>query len=139
MRSKPFPLFCVCALFVILGSMAAYWSWEHRSESTVSPKPPAVSFVDLGELSALAGGDRLVKATIVLELEQADSTPAVNERMASVKETVLRRFNGFTGATLSTADGKLEFQSHIRASLNELCGPGTVRTVFFTSFYMSLS
>lgn len=77
MLNKSLPLFWpVCMLFPILGAIAAYWSRQYSSDDAADPKP---------------------HATIVLELEQIQSTQTLNGRMTLVRAIVLPGFNGGTG------------------------------------------
>lgn len=120
-------------LFLTIVSVASFYIWKQP------PAEPEPLFVSVGDLDAYAGGKRLVKASVVLEVGNKKAEALITERMARTKTTIANSFSDFSDHRIMTTDGKLELQERIRDDLNEHFGPTAVREVLFTKLILSIS
>lgn len=120
-------------LALAMVGVSSFYAWK------AAPGIPAPIFVSLGDLDAYAGGKRLVKATVVLELGSKTIQSKITQGMTRAKASVIKSFNSISERRILTTEGKHELQQLIREDLNEHFGPSAVREVLFTNLVVSIS
>lgn len=123
-------------LALIIASIAFFYVWQAKSQT---PQTPAPLFVSIGDLEAYAGGKRLVKATVVLEVGSKKAQAKVTAGMTRAKIAIINSFHGISERRILTAEGKNELMELIRDDLNDLFGPRAIREVLFTNLVISIS
>lgn len=123
-------------LALIIVSIAFFYVWQAKPRT---PQTPAPIFVSIGDLDAYAGGKRLVKATVVLEVGNKKAQTKVTEGMTRAKIAITNSFHGISDRRIMTAEGKNELMELIRDDLNDLFGPTAIREVLFTNLVISIS
>jgi flagellar FliL protein len=79
-------------------------------------------------------GTRYLKAAITLEVADAKTVEAVNQRMAQVRDAILLLIGNKTFNELSDLQGKLQLRSELADRLNKILSNGSVRKIYFTDF-----
>ncbi len=124
-------------LLLVLVSITSFYFGQQTSATAAIPQP---LYVDIGRFSAFAGGKRLIKAAVVIEVDSNKSQKSLSERIPSAKAIVIKSVADFSEVQVRTTAGKLELQKHILNNLNDLCRSRcTIREVLFTEFLMSIS
>lgn len=123
-------------LVLILVSIA---SFHLGQQASVQPATPTPLYVNIGDLVAFAGGKRLVKATVVLEVGGKMSQEEITEFVPGAKFVIIKSIADFSEFEIATTDGKLKLQKIIRSNLNDRFDPWSIREVLFTDFFMSIS
>jgi flagellar basal body-associated protein FliL len=123
-------------LVLILVSISSFYLGQQTS---AQPVPAAPLYVNIGDLIAFAGGKRLVKATVVVEVGGKMSQEEIAEFVPGAKFVIIKSIADFSEFEIATTDGKLKLQKTIRSNLNDRFDLWSIREVLFTDFFMSIS
>lgn len=123
-------------LALIIVSIAFFYVWQAKPHMSQTPAP---LFVSIGDFDAYAGGKRLVKATVVLEVGSKKAQAKVTEGVTRAKFAIINSFHDISERRILTIEGKNELMELIRDDLNDLFGPTAIREVLFTNLVISIS
>lgn len=123
-------------LFLIIVSTGAFRAGQ---QSTVIAKLPSPCYVNIGDISAFAGGKRLVKATAVIEADNKKNQETITAAIPVAKNVIIRSFAEIAERRIETAEARREMKILIQSNLDRLFGARSVRDVLFTNLLMSIS
>ena len=101
------------------------------TSSEMGPLFPLKSFiVNLQERE----GERYLKVTIELELENDTLTEELTKRTPQVQDTVIALLSSKSYEEISSLSGKQVLKAEIKARVNRVLTSGRIRRVYFTEF-----
>jgi len=75
-----------------------------------------------------------VKASLTVELSNADVQPEVEQRMPQVRDAVLLLIGNKTYEELQDLQGKRQLKAELKSKINSFLQGGKVRAIYFTNF-----
>jgi flagellar FliL protein len=75
-----------------------------------------------------------VKASLTVELSNADVQPEVVQRMPQVRDAVLLLIGNKTYEELQDLQGKRQLKAELKSKINSFLQGGKVRAIYFTNF-----
>lgn len=93
-----------------------------------------VASVDIPEITTNLADKRFVKIQLKIETSSEESGAELAKRDFQVKNLIIQELSEMTQEDLSGKEGKLAFQSTLKAQINELMDKGEVQQVYITSY-----
>lgn len=102
---------------------------EHATE--VGPMYPMTTFI-VNLMSD--SGQRYLKTTLSLELDNPEMTEEVEKQKDRIRDTILNILTSKTVEEVTTAKGKEDLKNEMVEKINEGLKDGEIRNVYFTEF-----
>jgi len=104
---------------------------EESQEAKIGPVVPLDSFIaNLAD----PGGNRFLRTTMELELENDDLTKEMENRLPQIRDCILMILPTRTYQDIQTIEGKIALRSEIVAKLNALLKKEAITNIYFTEF-----
>lgn len=104
---------------------------EEIEELKIGPVFPLDSFIaNLAD----PGGNRFLRATMELELDNDDLTKEMEKRLPQIRDCILMILPTRTYQDIQTVEGKIALRSEIVAKLNALLKKEAITNIYFTEF-----
>jgi len=104
---------------------------EKGEEPKIRPVFPLDSFIaNLAD----PGGNRFLRATMELELENDDLTKEMEKRLPQIRDCILMILPTRTYQDIQTVEGKIALRTEIIAKLNVLLKKEAISNIYFTEF-----
>jgi len=104
---------------------------EESEEPKIGPVFPLDSFIaNLAD----PGGNRFLRATMELELENDDLTKEMEKRLPQIRDCILLILPTRTYQDIQTVEGKIALRTEIIAKLNVLLKKEAITNIYFTEF-----
>ena len=113
------------------------------SEADFQPVTGVTTSPEIGPLFSLKSfivnlqereGERYLKVTIELEMEQDTLTDELTKRTPQIQDTVISLLSSKSYEEISSLSGKQVLKAEIKARVNRLLTTGRIRRVYFTEF-----
>ena len=104
---------------------------EESEEAKIGPVVPLDSFIaNLAD----PGGNRFLRATMELELDNDDLTKEMEKRLPQIRDCILMILPTRTYQDIQTVEGKIALRTEIIAKLNALLKKEAITNIYFTEF-----
>jgi len=104
---------------------------EESEEPKIRPVFPLDSFIaNLAD----PGGNRFLRATMELELENDDLTKEMEKRLPQIRDSILTILPTRRYQDIQTVEGKIALRTEIIAKLNDLLKNEAITNIYFTEF-----
>jgi flagellar FliL protein len=104
---------------------------EESEEPKIGPVIPLDSFIaNLAD----PGGNRFLRATMELELENDDLTKEMENRLPQIRDCILMILPTRRYQDIQTVEGKIALRTEIIAKLNVLLKKEAITNIYFTEF-----
>ena len=104
---------------------------EESEEAKIGPVIPLESFIaNLAD----PGGNRFLRVTMELELENDDLTKEMEKRLPQIRDCILMILPTRTYQDIQTVEGKIALRTEIIAKLNALFKKEAISNIYFTEF-----
>ncbi len=104
---------------------------EESEEAKIRPVFPLESFIaNLAD----PGGNRFLRATMELELENDDLTKEMEKRLPQIRDCILMILPTRTYQDIQTVEGKIALRTEIIAKLNVILKKEAITNIYFTEF-----
>ena len=104
---------------------------EEREVPKIGPVFPLDSFIaNLAD----PGGNRFLRATMELELENDDLTKEIEKRLPQIRDCILMILPTRAYQDIQTVEGKIALRTEIIAKLNALLKKEAISNIYFTEF-----
>ena len=104
---------------------------EESEEAKIGPVIPLESFIaNLAD----PGGNRFLRVTMELELDNDDLTKEMEKRLPQIRDCILMILPTRTYQDIQTVEGKIALRSEIVAKLNALLKKEAITNIYFTEF-----
>ena len=104
---------------------------EESEEPKIGPVIPLDSFIaNLAD----PGGNRFLRATMELELENDDLTKEMEKRLPQIRDCILMILPTRAYQDIQTVEGKIALRTEIIAKLNVLLKKEAITNIYFTEF-----
>ena len=104
---------------------------EESEEPKIGPVIPLDSFIaNLAD----PGGNRFLRATMELELENDDLTKEMEKRLPQIRDCILMILPTRRYQDIQTVEGKIALRTEIIAKLNVLLKKEAITNIYFTEF-----
>lgn len=104
---------------------------EETEETKIGPVIPLESFIaNLAD----PGGNRFLRATMELELENDDLIKEIEKRLPQIRDCILMILPTRRYQDIQTVEGKIALRSEIVAKLNALLKKEAITNIYFTEF-----
>jgi flagellar protein FliL len=80
------------------------------------------------------GGKRYLRVSIELELESAEMTAEVEQRLPQIRNSILMILPTKTFADINSTAGKVALRDELIAAINGIVTTGKVKNLYFTEF-----
>ncbi len=75
-----------------------------------------------------------VKASLSLELNNADTQPEAEQRMPQIRDAILLLIGNKTYEELQDLQGKRQLKAELRSRINSFLKTGSIKAIYFTNF-----
>ena len=104
---------------------------EETEEPKIRPVFPLDSFIaNLAD----PGGNRFLRATMKLELENDEFTKEMEKRLPQIRDCILMILPTRAYQDIQTVEGKIALRTEIIAKLNALLKKEAISNIYFTEF-----
>ena len=104
---------------------------EESEEAKIGPVIPLESFIaNLAD----PGGNRFLRVTMELELENDDLTKEMEKRLPQIRDCILMILPTRRYQDIQTVEGKIALRTEIIAKLNALFKKEAISNIYFTEF-----
>lgn len=104
---------------------------ETSQEAKIRPVFPLESFIaNLAD----PGGNRFLRTTMELELENDDLTEELGKRLPQIRDCILMILPTRRYQDIQTVEGKIALRTEIIAKLNALLKKEAISNIYFTEF-----
>ena len=104
---------------------------EESEEAKIGPVIPLESFIaNLAD----PGGNRFLRVTMELELENDDLTKELEKRLPQIRDCILMILPSRRYQDIQTVEGKIALRTEIIAKLNALFKKEAISNIYFTEF-----